>query len=58
MGFVQRITKAPAAEKFTSIMQNILSQTKANLERAQDWMKAQADKHRSIAPQYQIGNKV
>jgi hypothetical protein len=47
MGFEQRITKAPAAEKFTSIMQNTLAQTKA-----------QADKHRSIAPKYQIGDKV
>jgi hypothetical protein len=57
MGFEQRITKVPAAEKFTSIMQNTLAQTKANLEKAQDWMRAQADKHRSIAPKYQIGNK-
>jgi hypothetical protein len=40
MGFEQRITKAPAAEKFTSIMQNTLAQTKANLEKAQDQMKA------------------
>jgi transposase InsO family protein len=52
MGFEQRIIKAPAAEKFTSIMQNTLAQTKANLEKAQDRMKAQADKHRSIAPKY------
>jgi transposase InsO family protein len=58
MGFEQRITKAPAAEKFTSIMQNTSAQTKANLEKAQDRMKAQADKHRSIAPKYQIGKKV
>jgi hypothetical protein len=58
MGFEQRITKAPAAEKFTSIMQNTLAHTKANLEKVQDQMKAQADKHRSIAPKYQIGNKV
>jgi transposase InsO family protein len=58
MGFEQRITKAPAAEKFTFIMQNTLAETKANLEKAQDRMKAQADKHRSIAPKYQIGNKV
>jgi ribosomal protein L9 len=58
MGFEQRITKAPAAEKFTAIMQNTLAQTEANLEKAQDQMKAQADKHRSIAPKYQIGNKV
>jgi hypothetical protein len=58
MGFEQRITKAPAAEKFTSIMQNTLAETKANLEKAQDRMKAQADKHRSIAPKYEIGDKV
>jgi hypothetical protein len=58
MGFEQRITKAPAAEKFTSIMRNTLAQTEANLEKAQDQMKAQADKHRSIAPKYQIGDKV
>jgi hypothetical protein len=58
MGFEQRITKAPAAEKFTSIMQNTLAQTKANLEKAQNWMKAQADNHRSVAPKYQIGDKV
>ena len=58
MGFEQRITKAPAAEKFTTIMQNTLAQTKANLENAQEWMKVQADKHRSIAPKYQIGHKV
>jgi transposase InsO family protein len=58
MGFEQRITKAPAAEKFTSIMKNTLAETKANLEKAQDRMKAQADKHRSIAPKYQIGDKV
>jgi transposase InsO family protein len=58
MGFEQRITKAPAGEKFTSIMQNTLAEMKANLEKAQDRMKAQADKHRSIAPKYQIGDKV
>ena len=34
MGFEQRITKAPAAEMFTTIMQNTLAQTKANLEKA------------------------
>jgi hypothetical protein len=53
--FEERITKAPAAEKFTSIIQNTLAQTKGNLEKAQDQMKAQADKCRSIAPKYQIG---
>ena len=58
IGFEQRITKAPAAEKFTTIMRNTLAQTKANLEKAQERMKVQVDKHRSIAPKYQIGDKV
>jgi hypothetical protein len=39
-------------------MQNTLAETKANLEKAQDRMTAQADKHRSIAPKCQIGDKV
>jgi hypothetical protein len=39
-------------------MQNTLAQTKANLEKAQERMKAQADKHRSSAPKYQIGDKL
>ena len=39
-------------------MQNTLAQTKANLEKAQEQMKVQADKHRSIAPKYQISDKV
>ena len=34
MGFEQRISKPPAAEKFTTIMQNTLAQTKANREKA------------------------
>ena len=52
MGFEQRITKAPATEKFITIMQNTLAQTKANLEKAQEQMKVQVDKHRSITPKY------
>ena len=51
-GFEQRITKASAIEKFITIMQNTLAQTKANLEKAQEQMKVQADKHRSITPKY------
>ena len=58
MGFEQRITKAPAAEKFTTIIQNTLAQTTANLEKAQEWMKVQVDKHKSISPKYQISDKV
>ena len=33
-------------------MQNILAQTKANLEKAQEQVKAQANKHRSTTPKY------
>jgi hypothetical protein len=58
MGLEQRITKAPTTKKFTSIMQNTFAQTKATLEKVQDRIKAQADKHRSITPKYQIGDKV
>ena len=39
-------------------MQNTLAQTKANQEKAQEWMKVQADKHKSITPKYQISDKV
>lgn len=58
MGFEQRVTKSPAAEEFSTKMQDTLAQTKANLERAQGQMKAQADKHCPDAPQYSIGDKV
>ncbi len=58
MGFEQKITKAPAAEQFATTMQDTLAQTKANLEKAQQRMKVQADKHRSEAPKYKIGDKV
>ena len=58
MGFEQQITKAPATEEFSSTMVDTLVQTKANLEGAQARMKVQADKHRSVAPNYLIDNKV
>ena len=58
MGFEQKITKALAAEQFATTMQDTLTQTKANLEKAQQRMKVQADKHRSEAPKYKIGDKV
>ena len=58
MGFEQRVTKAPAAEEFSTTMQETLAQTKANLQKVQDWMKAQADKHCSDTSKYNIGDKV
>ena len=58
MGFEQRATKAPAAEKLTKQMEKTLEQTKGNIEKAKVHMKHQADKHRSEAPKYEIGNKV
>jgi hypothetical protein len=58
MGFEQRIAKAPAAESFTTAMQDTLAQAKENLEKAQKHMKTQADRHRSAAPGYVIGDKV
>jgi transposase InsO family protein len=58
MGFEQRMAKAPAAESFTTAMKDTLAQTKENLEKAQKHMKTQADRHRSAAPEYVIGDKV
>ena len=58
MGFEQRATKAPAAEELTKQMEETLEQTKENIEKAKAHMKRQADKHRSQAPDYEIGDKV
>ena len=58
MAFEQRVTKAPTAEEFSTTMQETLAQTKANLQKAQDQMKAQADKHCSDAPKYNIRDKI
>ena len=58
MGFEQRATKAPAAEELTKQMEETLEQTKENIEKAKARMKRQADKHRSQAPEYEIGDKV
>ena len=49
--------KVPAAYKFTSDMRHILQEAKANLEAAQDRMKAYADKHRQ-EKRYQEGDQV
>ena len=58
MGFEQRATKAPAAEELTKQMEETLEQTKKNIEKAKARMKHQADRHRSQAPDYEIGDKV
>ena len=58
MDFKQRVTKAPAAEEFSITIQETLAQTKANLQKAQDPMKIQVDKHCSNAPKYSIRDKV
>ena len=58
MGFEQRATKAPAAEELTKQIDETLEQTKENMEKAKTCMKRQADKHRSKAPDYKIGDKV
>ena len=58
MGFEQRTTKAPAAEELTKQMERTLEQTKENIEKAKTRMKRQADRHRSQAPDYEIGDKV
>ena len=39
-------------------MEETLEQTKENIEKAKTHMKCQADKHRSQAPDYEIGDKV
>ena len=39
-------------------MEETLEQTKENIEKAKTCMKCQADKHRSKAPDYEIGDKV
>jgi len=51
-------TRAPAAEQFAETMAHTIEETKNNLEKAQERMKAQADKHRSSAPIYSPGDKV
>ena len=58
MGFEQRTTKAPAAEELMKRMEQTLEQTKENIEKSKEHIKHQADKHRSKAPDYEIGDKV
>ena len=58
MGFEQRATKAPTAEELTKPMEETLEQAKENIEKAKARMKHQADRYRSKAPDYEIGDKV
>ena len=58
MGFEQRATNAPAAEELTKQMEETLEQTKENIKKAKARMKRQADRHRSQALDYEIGDKV
>lgn len=58
MGVESRHSKAPAALEFTDCMADTLEQVKSNMSAAQDCMKRNADRHRSEAPEYAIGDKV
>ena len=50
--------KAPAAQKFTAEMEDVIESVKENIKQAQDRMKVNADKRRSAAPEYTIGQQV
>ena len=58
MGFEQKTTKAAAAKELTRQMEETLEQAKENIEKAKTHMKRQADRHRSQALDYEIGDKV
>ena len=50
--------KAPAAQKFTVEMEDVIESVKENMKQAQDRMKVNADKSHSAAPEYTIGQQV
>ena len=52
------VNKAPAAKDFTSKMEGMLESMRKNLEKAKEWMKLNADKNRSAALDYTIGQQV
>ena len=52
------VNKASAAKDFTSKMEGMLESVRKNLEKAEEWMKLNADKHYSAAPDYTIGQQV
>ena len=52
------LDKAPAAQKFAAEMEDVIESVKENMKQAQDQMKVNADKSRSAAPEYTIGQQV
>jgi transposase InsO family protein len=58
LGFEPLSVKAPAAKDIADDMKANIEHAKSALERTRERMKLQADKHRSAAPDYQIGDLV
>ena len=58
MGIEQRVSKAPSADGLANEMAKVLEETRCNIIGAQGRMKTQADKHRTEAPNYKVGDKV
>ena len=52
------VNKAPAAKDFTAKMEGTLESTRKNLEKAKEWIKLNANKNCSTAPDYTIGQQV
>ena len=52
------MNKAPAAKDFTSKMEGMQESVRKNLEKAKEWMKLNADKSHSAAPDYTISQQV
>ena len=50
--------RAPVAQKFASEMENVIESVKENMKQAQDRMKVNANKSRSAAPEYTVGQQV
>ena len=58
MGVEPLQSKVPAAQDMASQIKQTLKQTCQNLEKAQESMKLQADKHHSDTSKYKIGDLV
>jgi transposase InsO family protein len=58
MGVEITDSNVPGAIQEAEAIKSTLEQVQRNLELAQQRMKSQADKHRSIAPEYKIGDQV
>ena len=52
------VNKAPAAKDFTAKMEGTLESARKNLEKAKEWIKLNANKNCSAAPDYTIGQQV